>query len=157
DAMIAELTAAGRFAFDTETTSLSPLQATLAGCSFSAKPMRAVYVPMNAEPPVLPGGAAAILEALRPLLTDPRLARVGQNTKYDWLVMGAQGVDMPPPEFDTMVASFSAVGAARRHNLDDLALRFFDLHKIPTTALIGTGKSQITMAQVPVEKVAEYA
>ena len=71
--------------------------------------------------------------------------------------MGAQGIDMPPPEFDTMVASFSAVGAARRHNLDDLALRYFDLHKIPTTALIGTGKSQITMAQVPVEKVAEYA
>ncbi|MCY2960689.1 MAG: DNA polymerase I [Planctomycetota bacterium] len=157
DSMIAELTAAGRFAFDTETTSLSPLQAKLVGCSFSARPMRAFYVPMNAEPPVLPGGPAAILEALRPLLTDPRFQRVGQNTKYDWLVMGAHGVDMPPPWFDTMVASFSAVGAARRHNLDDLALRFFDLHKIPTTALIGTGKSQITMAEVPVEKVAEYA
>jgi DNA polymerase-1 len=106
---------------------------------------------------VLPGGAPAILAALRPLLTDPGLARVGQNTKYDWLVMGAQGIDMPPPEFDTMVASFCAVGSARRHGLDDLALRFFDLQKIPTTALIGTGKSQITMAEVPVEKVAEYA
>jgi len=156
-AMIAELTAAGRFAFDTETTSLSPLQARLVGCSFSARPMRAFYVPMNAEPPVLTGGRPEILEALRPLLTDPGIQRVGQNTKYDWLVMGAHGVDMPPPWFDTMVASFSAVGAARRHNLDDLALRFFDLQKIPTTALIGTGKSQITMAEVPVEKVAEYA
>ena len=71
DAMIAELTAAGRFAFDTETTSLSPLQATLVGCSFSAQPMRAFYVPMNAEPPVLPGGPAAILETLRPLLDRP--------------------------------------------------------------------------------------
>ncbi len=156
-AMIHELTLAGRFAFDTETTSLSPLQATLVGCSFSAQTLRAFYVPMNAEPPVLPGGMPTILEALRPLLTDPTLRRVGQNTKYDWLVMGAHGVDMPPPEFDTMVASFCAVGAARRHGLDDLALRFFDLQKIPTTALIGTGKAQITMAEVPVEKVAEYA
>ena len=65
-----------------------------------------------------------------------------------------QFVDLPPPDVDTMVASFCAVGAARRHNLDDLALRFFDLQKIPTTALIGTGKSQITMAEVPVEVTA---
>ncbi len=156
-AMIAEMRAAGRFAFDTETTSLSPLQARLVGCSFSASPMRAFYVPVLADPPVLPGGASAILEALHPLLTDPELLRVGQNTKYDWLVMGAHGVRMPPPEFDTMVASFTAAGATRRHNLDDLALRFFDLQKIPTTALIGTGKAQIRMDQVPVEKVAEYA
>ncbi len=157
EAMIRELRDAGTFAFDTETTSLMPLQARLVGCSFSAKPMRAFYVPMNAEPPVLAGGAPAILDALRPLLTDPNLRRAGQNTKYDWLVMHAHGIDIPPPWFDTMVASFSAVGAARRHNLDDLALRFFDLQKIPTSALIGTGKSQITMAEVPVEKVGEYA
>ncbi|MBL8861516.1 MAG: DNA polymerase I [Planctomycetes bacterium] len=157
EAMLRELRAAGTFAFDTETTGLMPLQARLVGCSFSARPMRAFYVPMNAEPPVLAGGAPAILEALRPLLTDPGLRRVGQNTKYDWLVMGAHGVALPPPWFDTMVASFCAAGATRRHNLDDLALRFFDLQKIPTSALIGSGKSQITMAEVPVEQVAEYA
>jgi DNA polymerase-1 len=157
DAMLAELRAAGTFALDTETTSLFPLQAELVGLSFSAAPMRAFYVPCNLEPPVLPGGRPALLEALRPLLEDPALRRVGQNTKYDWLVLGHHGLRLPPPHFDTMVASFCAAGAARRHNLDDLALRFFDLQKIPTSALIGTGKAQVTMDRVPVEKVAEYA
>jgi DNA polymerase-1 len=155
--MIAELSKAGTFAVDTETTSLFPLQAELVGASFSASDRRAFYVPFNAFPPVVEGGTQALLKALRPLLTDPKFERIGQNTKYDWLVFGAQGVDMPPPDFDTMVASYCAVGSARRHNLDELALTYFDLQKIPTTALIGTGKKQITMAEVPVATVAEYA
>ena len=152
-----ELRAARVFAFDTETTSLFPLQAELVGMSFSASPGRAWYVPCNLEPPVLVGGRDAVLAALTPLLTDPALNRFGQNTKYDWLVMGAHGVAMPPPEFDTMIASFCTAGTSRRHGLDDLALFYFDEHKIPTTELIGTGKAQITMAEVPVDKVAEYA
>src|SRR5690606_36297507 len=72
-------------------------------------------------------------------------------------VMGAHGVAMPPPDFDTMIASFCTAGTSRRHGLDDLALFYFDEHKIPTTELIGTGKAQVTMAEVPVDKVAEYA
>jgi DNA polymerase-1 len=67
------------------------------------------------------------------------------------------GIELPPPTFDTMVASFCSAGATRRHNLDELALLYFDLHKIPTSALIGTGAKQITMDQVPIEKVGEYA
>ncbi|MDZ4774490.1 MAG: DNA polymerase I [Planctomycetota bacterium] len=156
-AMIAELSKARTFAVDTETTSLFPLQAELVGASFSASDRRAFYVPFNADPPVVTGGKQALLDALRPLLTDPDFERIGQNTKYDWLVFGAQGVDMPPPAFDTMVASYCAVGSARRHNLDELALTYFDLQKIPTSALIGTGKKQITMAEVPIATVAEYA
>ncbi len=152
-----ELRAAGAFAFDTETTSLFALEAELVGMSFSAAPGRAWYVPCNAEPPVLPGGKPALLEALRALLTDPGLRRFGQNTKYDWLVMANAGLELPPPDFDTLVASFCVAGSARRHGLDDLALFYFDERKIPTSELIGTGKSQITMAEVPVEKVAEYA
>jgi DNA polymerase-1 len=155
--MTAELRAAGTFAVDTETTSLFPMQAEIVGASFSAKPLRAFYVPFNAEPPVLPGGKAALLEALRPLLTDPKLVRVGQNTKYDWLVFASNGLRLPPPDFDTMVASYCAAGSTRRHGLDELALTYFDLQKIPTTALIGIGKSQVTMDQVPIEKVGEYA
>ena len=66
-------------------------------------------------------------------------------------------VEMPPPDFDTLVMSYCAAGATRRHGLDDLALLFFDLRKIPTSDLIGKGKHQITMAELPVEQVAEYA
>jgi DNA polymerase-1 len=162
-AMIEELTQAGAFALDTETTSLFPMQAEIVGASFSAAPMRAWYVPFNADPPVLPprnageSPKAALLEALAPLLTSPKLRRAGQNTKYDWLVYASNGLHLPPPDFDTMIASFCVAGTSRRHGIDELALVYFDLKKIPTTELIGTGKSQITMDKVPVEKVAEYA
>jgi DNA polymerase-1 len=157
DAMIAELRGLGRFALDTETTSLFPLEAELVGLSFSGRDGRAFYVPCNLEPPVLPGGTRAILARLEPLLTDRAIELVGQNTKYDWLVLAHHGLRLPPPAFDTMVASFCAAGALRRHNLDALALLYFGLKKIPTTELIGTGAKQVTMAAVPVETVAEYA
>ncbi len=156
-AMIDELTAAGTFAWDTETTGLKALEVDLVGMSFCAQAGRAFYVPFNLEPPVVAGGAPALLDAVRPLMTDPDLFRIGQNEKYDALVMGAQGIDIPPPGFDTMVASFTLHGSTRRHNLDHLALVEFGLVKIPTSHLIGTGKNQITMAQVPIEVVAEYA
>jgi DNA polymerase I len=156
-AMEAELREAGAFAFDTETTSLFPLAAELVGMSFSASAGRAFYLPFNAFPPVHPKGPSALLEAVTPLLTDPGLARWAQNAKYDWLVLAGQGVSMPDPDFDTMVASFSIAGSTRPHNLDALALHYFDLSKIPTKDLIGSGAKQITMADVPVEQVAEYA
>ena len=90
-------------------------------------------------------------------MTDPDLQRVAQNEKYDALVMGAHGVDVPPPFFDTMVASFTIHGSSRRHNLDDLALVELGVTKIPTSQLIGKGKTQVTMAELPVDDVAEYA
>jgi DNA polymerase-1 len=156
-AMLGELRRAGEFAVDTETTSLFPMDAEIVGVSFSAASMRAYYVPFNAVPPVLEGGPKAILAALEPLLTDPALRRTGQNTKYDWLVFAANGLRLPPPDFDTMIASYCVAGTSRRHGIDELALVYFDLKKIPTSELIGTGKNEITMDRVPVEKVAEYA
>jgi DNA polymerase-1 len=155
--MVAELREAGAFAFDTETTSLFPLQAELVGASFCAEPLRAWYVPFNLDPPVLPGGAPALLEALAPLWTDPELDRCAQNWKYDALVLAAAGVRTPPPRFDTMVASYCTAGATRRHDLDSLALRYLGVRKIPTTELIGRGAKQITMDRVPVDQVGEYA
>ncbi len=152
-----ELRAAKSFAIDTETTSLFPLEAQLVGVSFSCVPMEAWYVPFNLDPPILPGGARELLERIRPFVEDPAFLRTGQNAKYDWLVFAGQGLRPAAPEFDTMVASFCIAGATRRHNLDELALVYFDLKKIPTSELIGRGAKQITMAQVPVEKVAEYA
>ena len=156
-AMIDELTEAGTFAWDTETTGLRSLEVDLVGMSFCAQEGRAFYVPFNLDPPVVEGGTAALLEALRPLMTDPELFRVAQNEKYDALVLAAHGVDVPPPGFDTMVASFTVHGSARRHNLDNLALIEFGMTKIPTSHLLGTGKNQRTMADVPIDEVAEYA
>jgi DNA polymerase-1 len=157
EAMLRQLRKAGVFALDTETTSLFPLQAELVGLSFSCRAGEAWYVPANADPPLVEGGTPALLERLRPLLTDPKLTRIGQNHKYDWLVLAAHGLRLGDIDFDTMVASFCVAGATRRHNLDDLALAYFDLKKIPTSDLIGRGAKQISMAEVPIAKVAEYA
>jgi len=155
-AMVAELAAAGAYALDTETTGLAPLASELVGISFAARADRAFYVPVR--PCLYPGGREALLAALRPFLTDPAHARSGQNTKFDWLVLARAGVRVPPPDFDTLVASFCAAGGdARTHGLDALALRHFGIKKIPTSELIGKGKTQVTMDQVAVEKVAEYA
>jgi len=156
EAMLAELRAAGSFALDTETTGLFPLDSELVGLSFSAREGRAFYVPV--KPEVFPEGRAALLAALRPLLTDPALARFGQNTKFDWLVLAHAGLRLPPPAFDTLVASFCVSGGdTRTHGIDALALRHFGIKKIPTSELLGKGKTMVTMDQVPLEKVCEYA
>lgn len=156
-AMIEELRKAGAFSVDTETTGLHPLDEQLVGVSFSAQEGRAFYVPFNQSPAVHPDGPEALLEALKPLLTDPDLTRVGQNGKYDALVFAGQGLDVPPMDFDTMIASFCVAGASRRHGLDLLALHYLNIQKIPTSEIIGTGKNRVTMAEVMVEQVADYA
>jgi hypothetical protein len=89
----------------------------------------------------------ALLAALAPILTSPAIRRTGQNTKYDWLVFASNGLPLPPPDFDTMIASYCVAGTSRRHGIDELALVDFDLKKIPTSELIGTGKNQVTMDQ----------
>jgi DNA polymerase-1 len=133
------------------------MEADVVGLSFSCSPGRAWYVPFNLDPPVLAGGKAALLEALRPVLSDPSLKRIGQNHKYDSLVLRVNGLRVPPVDFDTLVASFTIYGTVRRHNLDDLALAYFGLKKIATSDLIGKGAKQITMDRVPIAKIAEYA
>jgi DNA polymerase-1 len=158
DALIETLKEAGRFSVDTETTSLFPLEAELVGISFSTSPGRAWYVPANLFPPLC-GGTPGLLAKLRGVLTSPDLERVAQNAKYDWLVFRNQpgGYMLPPCEFDTMVASFAVAGAARRHNLDALALSYFNLTKIPTSQIIGTGRKQTTMDKIAIDEVGEYA
>ncbi len=155
--MVSELRAGGGYALDTETTSLFPLESTLVGLSFSAAAGRAFYVPLNLDPPILPRGRQEVLDALAPLLCDPDLERSGQNTKYDWLVLAHAGLRLPPPDFDTMVASFTIAGSQRRHGLDALAAQYFGIQKIPTEELLGKGKKAIGMDQVPIARISEYA
>jgi DNA polymerase-1 len=159
--LVAALRAAPIFTFDTETTGTDPLAADPVGLSFSTGPMSAWYVPLNADPPILAGrdggDREGVLEALRPVLEDPARPKAGQNAKYDLLVYRAAGVRVEGLVHDTMILSFALDPRERTHNLDDLAHRHLGLRKIPTSDLLGKGKDQVTMAAVPIERVAEYA
>jgi DNA polymerase-1 len=155
DRLVEVLEKSDGFVMDTETTSIDPIKADLVGMSFAAEASEAWYVPVNLDPPFLE--PAAILDRLRPVLTDPSVGKVGQNIKYDLKVMARAGVEMEGVVFDTMIGSFLLDPASRQHNLDTLALVHLSMRKIPTSDLIGSGKDEITMAEVPVHLVAEYA
>ncbi|MEZ6196155.1 MAG: DNA polymerase I [Planctomycetota bacterium] len=162
EAMIAELTEAGEIAFDLETTGLDVLTAEIVGLSFSAREGRAFYVPLNAEPPVLPDPdraprGTAVLERLRPFLAAETPRKGAQNAKYDVAVLRSNGFSVGGLSFDTMLASYLLEPSSRDHNLDALSLKHFAFKKIKTEEIIGKKGDQITMDLVPVETVGEYA
>ncbi|RJP60286.1 MAG: DNA polymerase I [Candidatus Auribacter fodinae] len=155
------------FAFDTETTSVNPVDAQLVGMSFSFKECEAYYIPavlddaspeqgdLFVEPQ--PSIFNRILNALKPLLENADIHKCGHNIKYDTLVMMNYGITVRGVLFDTMIASYLLRPTARQHNLDSVSLFYLNFKKIPTSSLIGTGKNQISMAEVPVDDVARYA
>ena len=136
---------------------LSPTQADIVGYSFAWKPGEAYYLPVRApegEPCLDP---AATLAALRPVLEDPAVGKIGQNIKYDMLVLRGAGVELQGVEFDTMVASYLLDAGERNHNLDELALRYLNHTNTKIRELIGTGKKQKRMDEVPVAAITNYA
>ncbi len=155
--LIEQLRQQPEFSFDTETTSISPTQAELVGCSFSWEPGVAYYVPVRApagEPCLNP---EQVLAALRPLLEDPAVAKVGQNLKYDFVVLRMAGLRPVGAAFDTLLASYLLDAGERNHNLDVLARRYLGHENIAIESLLGTGKDQRRMDQVPTALVADYA
>jgi DNA polymerase-1 len=154
--LAAALRAAGRFALDTETTSEDPMQGALVGISVAHREGEAAYVPVgHASGPRIP--LDAVREALAPVLADASLAKVGQNVKYDALVLANHGLPLRGMAFDTMLASFLLEPDRRQHGLDVLALEILGHHMIPIADLIGRGRETRTMAEVPIEDAAEYA
>ncbi len=157
--LVAALQKAERFAFDTETTGLDPLRADLVGLSFSVTPGQAWYVPVSHRylgvPEQLP--LDKVLAALRPLLGSADHLKIGQNLKYDILVMGRVGVAVTEPLFDTMLASYLANSAAQSHGMDSLAAELLDYRTIPYSEVAGSGKKKICFDEVEVEKATVYA
>lgn len=142
---------------DTETTSVSPTQAELVGFSFAWKPGEAYYLPVRApvgEPRLQ---LDSVLTALRPILEDPAVSKIGQNLKYDILVLRSAGIRLQGIVFDSMVASYLLDAGERNHNLDELAQRYLNHTTIRITELIGKGKDQIAMDEVPLPAITAYA
>jgi len=158
---VEKLQATTRFAFDTETTSAEPMRAEMVGFSFSWKTGQAWYIPvkvptdMTNEINPIPWDDAK--KALAPVFADDNIEKCAHNAKYDMLVLLNHGIHVKGLTFDTMVANYLLDPSLHQHGLDALALKYFNLKKIPTSKIIGSGKKQITMDQAPVEKVSEYA
>src|SRR5690606_9512594 len=122
---IAKLQAADEFAFDSETDSLDPMRASLVGLSFSVEPGKACYIPLGHDYPGAPAQLprAAVLDALRPLLSDPAKRKLGQHGKYDLHVLRRHGVEVRGYADDTMLESFVLSAGIARHDMDSLAQR----------------------------------
>ena len=142
-----------RFAFDTETTSTDPMAASLVGLSAAHRAKKAVYAPTP-----LPDGTPeqTVLDAAREALLSEKALKIGHNVKYDLVVLKRHGVDVAGPFFDTMVAHY-LIEPEASHKLDDVASFYLNYRPQPITDLIGTGKDQRSMRDVPVEDVGPYA
>lgn len=150
--LISELLARSHLVIDTETTDIHPLKARLVGLSISAKATQAWYIPMNGKL-----GKTKALELLRPLLSSSSIGWIGHNIKYDLHTLENEGIHLQKIAFDTMLASYLLSPQNQRHGLDQLSLEKFGKVKIPIEKLIGKGQKQISMEQVPIPDIGEYA
>ncbi len=163
---IKELKKISMFSLDLETTSLDPILADIVGFSFSWEKYKATYIPIrypvkdqNEKLFGLPAEEAlkTVLGKLKDILESPKIHKCGQNIKYDMRVLLRHGIILKGVDFDSMVAAYLINPGARQFSIDALALEYLNIKKIPTKALIGTGQKQITMDQVPLEEITEYA
>jgi len=161
DWLVRELDRAKEFVFDVETTSKDPIGAEIIGISFAWKEGEAHYVPVSPGPPTMFDGPriqlSLAMEKLKPVLENPAIPKGGQNVKYDMIVLSNYGIGVQGIRFDPMVASYVLDPSARQHNLELLSAKYLGLCKTPTEALIGKGKKQISMTEVPLEEVARYS
>ena len=157
--LVAALEDSERFAFDTETTSLDAMRAELVGLSFAVTAGEAWYVPVRHHylgvPEQLP--LDRVLDAVRPLLASSCHLKIGQNLKYDIVVLARAGVEVSGPIYDTMLASYLANPATRSHGMDNLAAELLNYHTISYSEVAGSGKKQIGFDEVEVEKATTYA
>ena len=154
ESMLAALWESGSIAFDTETTSLDPMQANLVGLSFATVPGSAWYIPVgHNEGAQLP--LEEVLAQVRPLFESPDLAKCAHNANYDMAVLAGYGITCRNVDFDTMIAAHllgrNALG------LKNLSLDVLGLEMTPISKLIGTGRKQITFDQVSIESALPYA
>ncbi|MEA3361762.1 MAG: DNA polymerase I [Thermodesulfobacteriota bacterium] len=159
DSMIQKLITAGRFAIDTETTSLVAVQAELVGLSFAIEPDHGWYVPVGHSYLGVPQqlDRELVLEKLRPLLEDLHYLKIGQNIKYDALVLRNSGIELTGIDIDTMVLSYVTHPQSKSHGLDALAAEHLNHQMIPYSEMTGKGKKQICFSEVEVEKAVRYA
>lgn len=161
---------AKEFVVDTETTSTDPMGASLVGLAFCVEPRKAFYVPVQPSPEAAAEGLFgseedrgpagfpldAVRKTFRPVLENGLIRKIGQNIKYDVLVLRNHGMALRGIAHDTMVASY-ILRADGQHNLDALALEAFRYRMVSFEDLVGKGKQQIPITRVPLQALADYS
>jgi len=147
------------FALDLETTSLHPVRARMVGISFSCEEGAACYIPLAHRYLGVPDQLALdwVIKKLKPLLEDPKIKKVGQNIKYDLIVLKNEGINLQGIVFDTMLASYILNPSGRRHNMDALAQDYLDHTTIKYKDVVGTASKEIGFDEVDVELATQYA
>ena len=155
DEWINEAEEAGELAIDTETSSLDAHQADLVGISLSTKIGKACYIPIGHK---FKGclKKEAVIKKLKPLLEDKSVKKIGQNIKFDFIVLFKQGIDMNSME-DTMLMSYVLDAGKNRHNMDTLSEIHLQHKTISFKEIVGTGKKEINFSDVELDKAMEYA
>ncbi|KTT39080.1 DNA polymerase I [Pseudomonas oryzihabitans] len=159
NAWLARLQAADCFAFDTETTSIDAQRADLVGLSFAVAPGQAAYVPLAHSYMGAPTqlDLQGVLDALKPLLEDPKKLKVMQHGKYDLNVLDRYDIKIQGIAFDTMLESYVLDATATRHDMDSLALKYLGHSTIRFEDIAGKGAKQLTFDQIAIEQAGPYA
>jgi DNA polymerase-1 len=157
--LLARVQTRGEVSVDLETTDLDPFKADVVGVALALVPDEGFYIPVGhtgeGHEAQLPRDA--VLAALKPLLESEKLAKVGQNLKYDLQVLHRAGIALEGIRFDTMIAAYLVNPNRRSHGLDPLALEYLNHRTISFEEVAGKGQKQVPFAQVPVAAAAEYA
>ena len=155
--MINKVSGYGEFCFDLETTGFDMFRDRIVGLSVAVEPHEAWYVPFAAHDGMSRDEVEkTYVEMLRPLFADEKIAKIGQNMKFDILFLRAVGIEVRGRKFDTMLLHY-LLDPESRHGMNVLAERYLHYTPIEITALIGRGAKQLSMDMVGVERVAEYA
>ncbi len=159
DLWLEKLRTAPLFAFDTETTSLNYMEARVVGVSVAVKAGEAAYIPFGHDYLDAPQqlSEADVLGALKPILEDSSINKVGQNLKYDKSVLANHDIELQGIAFDTMLESYVLDAAGSRHDMDTLAERHLDHKTIHFEEIAGKGAKQLTFNQIDLEQAGPYA
>lgn len=164
---VAHLNAGKVISFDTETTGIDQMTVDLVGISLATDEKKGYYIPVGhvgegsdtlfpaPPPPQLP--LSVVMDAIRPAMTNPNIPKIAHNAGYDCVVMLRHGIDVQPLGFDTMIAEWVRNPDSRFLSLKRFSTKFLRKKMTTIDDLIGSGKKQITMAQVSVQKAGEYA
>ncbi|MHC4370596.1 MAG: DNA polymerase I [Planctomycetota bacterium] len=144
------------FAVDTETTSVDAMRADLVGMSFSWKSHEGYYLPVKAPLGAKHLDIDTVRQELAPILADEKVKKIGQNIKYDLLVLQNAQMPIKGVHFDTMVASY-CLEPGRSHSMDNMAADYLNYECVPISALIGKGRNQLTFDMVDTAAAGEYA